>query len=946
MEIWTEKYRPKNFEDITGQESIVKRIRAMAERKDLPHLLFTGPPGSGKTSLSLVIAKQLYGVSWRENFLELNASNDRGIDIIRNTVKDFAKTKSIGEVPFKIIYLDEADALTKEAQQALRRTMENYASVTRFILSCVTPETKILLPEEVEITISDFIKNFEDKKLNKIENINKSIEAKKDQILACVILNPKIIEKKVFEITTITGRKLKVTGDHRLLTTKGMVPAEKLNKEDKLLVYPHLENTYFEDRKEKIINLDKFIEFLSKKEEELGYKSIENANRFKDLKTLEKEIIKRIKGLCEEIKDNNGLTEREYDIYEIINKNKDIISRKEIQDKINLSRMRVVQLLREVENKGFIERIINKKVHLFKINNTKPKILRNFMHIKNIIEKEFKIKVSYCSIKKCLNDDINRGQIDRILGELKRKDLLDISYNDEKIGALSRIVAFMMGDGHIVKKGGVLVFSGNKKALENVKKDLKILCYDGTKIYTKKVESSMGERKIIGKTTWFNLNSVSLSLFLQYLGVPAGDKASSSYNVPYFIKSGTKFVKREFLRSFFGCEGDNPKNFKKCSFGAITLPQNKIKELERNGLDYLKEIKDILKEFEIESYINSIDLNKKRKKDDKLTVQLKLTLKSSNTNLFKFLSRIGYYYEEYKMKESRNISEYLRYKHFSIELQKQKAIKAIELVRNGKKNAEIAREIGCTLDFVSDRIEGKNVKLAYRGFPSFKEWSKKNIYKNGFVWNTIYEIKEIDSNEVMDITCCSDHNFITNGFISHNCNYSSKIIDPIQSRCTIFRFKGVEKESVFECIDKIAKEENLKISKDAKEILYENSNGDLRRMLNILQSCASASDKIDSELIYETVSGAQPKELRKIIEYAIKGEFLKSKTMLLDTMLKNGLSGLDIIKQIQKEVFELDIDEKSKLRLIEKCGEIEFRMVEGSDEFIQLQALLAGFYLG
>ena len=116
-------------------------------------------------------------------------------------------------------------------------------------------------------------------------------------------------------------------------------------------------------------------------------------------------------------------------------------------------------------------------------------------------------------------------------------------------------------------------------------------------------------------------------------------------------------------------------------------------------------------------------------------------------------------------------------------------------------------------------------------------------------------------------------------------------------------------------------------------------------MLNILQSCASASDKIDSELIYETVSGAQPKELRKIIEYAIKGEFLKSKTMLLDTMLKNGLSGLDIIKQIQKEVFELDIDEKSKLRLIEKCGEIEFRMVEGSDEFIQLQALLAGFYL-
>ena len=178
-----------------------------------------------------------------------------------------------------------------------------------------------------------------------------------------------------------------------------------------------------------------------------------------------------------------------------------------------------------------------------------------------------------------------------------------------------------------------------------------------------------------------------------------------------------------------------------------------------------------------------------------------------------------------------------------------------------------------------------------------------------------------------------------------SCNYSSKIIDPIQSRCTIFRFRGIEKEGVFEYMDKIAKQEELKISKEAKEILYENSNGDLRRLLNILQSCASISNKIDDKLIYDVVASAHPKEIRKIIECAIKGDFLKSKNMLLDVMLKNGLSGLDIIKQIQKEVLELEIDEKDKLKLIEKCGEIEFRMVEGSDEFIQLQALLAGFYL-
>jgi len=134
--IWTEKYRPKDFSEIKGQKEIVKRIKAFVEMQNIPHLLFTGPAGVGKTTLSLVIAKKLFGDSWHQNFLELNASDERGIDIVRNKVKDFARTKAIGDVPFKIIYLDEADALTREAQQALRRTMENYTQTTRFIISC------------------------------------------------------------------------------------------------------------------------------------------------------------------------------------------------------------------------------------------------------------------------------------------------------------------------------------------------------------------------------------------------------------------------------------------------------------------------------------------------------------------------------------------------------------------------------------------------------------------------------------------------------------------------------------------------------------------------------------------------------------------------------------------------------------------------------------------
>lgn len=153
--IWTEKYRPKDFSDVRGQDAVVSKVKAFVEQKNLPHLLFAGPAGVGKSSLALVIAKQLFGEFWRENFLELNASDERGIDVVRVKVKDFARTKSIGNVPFKIIFLDECDALTKEAQQALRRTMENYTNTCRFILAA-NYSSKILDPVQSRCAVFRF----------------------------------------------------------------------------------------------------------------------------------------------------------------------------------------------------------------------------------------------------------------------------------------------------------------------------------------------------------------------------------------------------------------------------------------------------------------------------------------------------------------------------------------------------------------------------------------------------------------------------------------------------------------------------------------------------------------------------------------------------------------------------------------------------------------------
>jgi len=154
-EIWTEKYRPKDFSEVKGQKDIVNRAKAFVSEKNMPHLLFAGPAGTGKTTLALIIAKKLFKDRWNENFLELNASDERGIDVIRVKVKDFARTRSIGEVPFKIIYLDEADALTKEAQQALRRTMENFTHTCRFILAC-NYSSKIIEPIQSRCAVFRF----------------------------------------------------------------------------------------------------------------------------------------------------------------------------------------------------------------------------------------------------------------------------------------------------------------------------------------------------------------------------------------------------------------------------------------------------------------------------------------------------------------------------------------------------------------------------------------------------------------------------------------------------------------------------------------------------------------------------------------------------------------------------------------------------------------------
>ncbi len=134
--LWTEKYRPKILDEIQDQEEIVSRLKEFVKTGTMPHCLFAGPPGTGKTTAALCLAHDLFGTRFQDVFMELNASDERGIDVVRTTVKEFARMASLSMVPFKILVLDEADNMTGDAQHALRRTMEKYTDTCRFVLCC------------------------------------------------------------------------------------------------------------------------------------------------------------------------------------------------------------------------------------------------------------------------------------------------------------------------------------------------------------------------------------------------------------------------------------------------------------------------------------------------------------------------------------------------------------------------------------------------------------------------------------------------------------------------------------------------------------------------------------------------------------------------------------------------------------------------------------------
>lgn len=221
LELWTEKYRPKTLDEIVNQKDIVERLKGFVKARSMPHCLFAGSPGTGKTTSALCLAHDLFGERFADNFSELNASDERGINVVRERVKTFARTRTLGDIPFKILVLDEADNMTSDAQQALRRTMERYTETCRFILVC-NYSSRIIEPIQSRCAPFRFTQLSDEDVGERIRIVGKKehVELKEDGVLAILELCKGDL-RKAYNILQAAAALGKVVDENAVFTVVG-----------------------------------------------------------------------------------------------------------------------------------------------------------------------------------------------------------------------------------------------------------------------------------------------------------------------------------------------------------------------------------------------------------------------------------------------------------------------------------------------------------------------------------------------------------------------------------------------------------------------------------------------------------------------------------------------------------------------------------------------------
>ena len=229
-ELWVERYRPRTVSDIKGQQAVVARLNAYSSNKTFPHLLFAGPPGTGKTTAALALTRDVFGADFRRNILEMNASDERKLESIRTKVKQFERTAPSPGTTFKVIFLDEADALTPDAQGALRRIMEQNSETCRFILSC-NYSSKIIEPIQSRCAVFRFRPLDKEQILERISIVanNEDIKIENEAADAIAKVSLGDLRKAITSLQVAASLDSNITRD-LVYETTATAPPEELHR--------------------------------------------------------------------------------------------------------------------------------------------------------------------------------------------------------------------------------------------------------------------------------------------------------------------------------------------------------------------------------------------------------------------------------------------------------------------------------------------------------------------------------------------------------------------------------------------------------------------------------------------------------------------------------------------------------------------------------------------
>ncbi|CCQ33862.1 replication factor C small subunit [Halorhabdus tiamatea] len=746
QEVWIEKYRPQTLEDIAGHEAIVERLGSYVSRNDLSHMLFAGPAGVGKTTAATAIARELYGEDWEENFLELNASDERGIDVVRDRVKSFART-SFGGYDYRIIFLDEADAL------------------------CVPPGTEVVTgyPSKPEV------KNIEDvaedgEPIPSVDFETSEVQSDKGHRVDSGIAD-------FFELELADGRTIQASLSHPFFVVD---EGGKLVEKELQELEPGDEIADFKD--------------------DIGVSRCEScgdwtAGRFCSVSCKDERHSREMQGEGNPMYGTEWSAER----------------REKIVEKLSDGR------LEGEDNPNYGD-----DFHGVSVWEMDEESIERFCD--NLSEKRSGTSWDEWVVE--ADPETVKADISRSMSEWW--DDLD---EDEK----QKLI---------------------EKATENCEYPVCDITGDNNPMRDPEVAQKVSEA-LKGHE-------------------PTGGNIRHSDELGHLVRSDWEY--------------------------------EVAKALQDAGVEYEYE-----PEFELSESVFHPDF---LIGDTVVEVKGVAKLWGQTEKVKEFLETYG---EEYTFVVVGD-GELPHHEHYERD-----EFEPALVTDGGLESVETV-----TIQNIEYSHRGKAYNISMEGTPNFMLANGILTHNTSDAQSALRRTMEQFSNNVRFIL---------------SCNYSSQIIDPIQSRCAVFRFSPLADEAVEAQVRQIAGEEAIDVTDDGIEALVYVAGGDMRKAINGLQAASMSGDTVDEEAVFEITSTARPEDIHEMVDFALDGDFTAARSRLDTLLTEEGIAGGDIIDQLHRTVWEFDLSDAAAVRVLDRVGEADYRITEGASERIQLEALLASLAL-